>query len=165
MNTEINKTKWKCRRGLRELDLLFRRYSEAKLDSLSKEEFEMFNSILDLEDQALYDFIFKNESLGSPEKESFILNNLKKYSNLKVLQSDGTKFKTPELCDVIFSLGVIHHIKNPIDILKNINFTNSELEYISTLVDVKLMSHQHAADFWLKENTAIWQAWISEKCL
>jgi len=81
MNTDINKTKWKCRRGLRELDLLFRRYSEAKLDSLSKEEFEMFNSILDLEDQALYDFIFKNESLSSPEKESFILNNLKKFTD------------------------------------------------------------------------------------
>ena len=81
MNTDINKTKWKCRRGLRELDLLIRRYSEAKLDSLSKEEFEMFNSILDLEDQALYDFIFKNESLNSPEKESFILNNLKKYTD------------------------------------------------------------------------------------
>lgn len=81
MNTDINKTKWKCRRGLRELDLLIRRYSEAKLDSLSREEFEMFNSILDLEDQALYDFIFKNESLNSPEKESFILNNLKKYTD------------------------------------------------------------------------------------
>ena len=79
MNTDINKTKWKCRRGLRELDLLFRRYIEEKLDFLSKEEFEMFNSILDLEDQALYDFIFKNESLNSPEKESFILNNLKKF--------------------------------------------------------------------------------------
>ena len=81
MNTDINKTKWKCRRGLRELDLLFRRYRETKLDSLSREEFEMFNSILDLEDQALYDFIFKNESLNSPEKESFILNNLKKYTD------------------------------------------------------------------------------------
>ena len=79
MNTDINKTKWKCRRGLRELDLLFRRYSEDKLDSLSKEDFEMFNSILDLEDQLLYDFIFKNESLNSPEKESFILRNLKNF--------------------------------------------------------------------------------------
>jgi antitoxin CptB len=81
MNTDINKTKWKCRRGLRELDLLFRRYIEEKLDFLSKEEFEMFNSILDLEDQALYDFIFKNEPLNSPEKESFILNNLKKFTD------------------------------------------------------------------------------------
>ena len=79
MNTDINKTKWKCRRGLRELDLLFRRYSEDKLDSLSQEDFEMFNSILDLEDQPLYDFIFKNESLNSPDKERFILNNLKNF--------------------------------------------------------------------------------------
>ena len=79
MNTDINKTKWKCRRGLRELDLLFRRYSEDKLDSLSQEDFEMFNSILDLEDHPLYDFIFKNESLNSPDKESFILKNLKNF--------------------------------------------------------------------------------------
>ena len=81
MNTEINKTKWKCRRGLRELDLLFRKYSENSLESLSKEDFEMFNSILDMEDQPLYDFIFKNESLNSPEKESFILKNIKKFSD------------------------------------------------------------------------------------
>ena len=79
MNRDINKTKWKCRRGLRELDLLFRRYSEDNLDSLSKQDFEMFNSILDLEDQPLYDFIFKNESLNSPEKEIFILANIKKF--------------------------------------------------------------------------------------
>ena len=79
MNTDINKTKWKCRRGLRELDLLFRRDSEDKLDSLSQEDFEMFNSILDLEDQPLYDFIFKNKSLNSPEKENFILNNIKNF--------------------------------------------------------------------------------------
>ena len=79
MNTEINKTKWKCRRGLRELDLLFRRYSENNLESLSKEDFEMCNSILDLDDQPLYDFIFKNQSLNSPDKERFILNNLKNF--------------------------------------------------------------------------------------
>ncbi len=81
MNTEINKTKWKCRRGLRELDLLFRKYSENSLESLSREDFEMFNSILDIDDQPLYDFIFKNESLNSPEKESFILKNIKKFSD------------------------------------------------------------------------------------
>ena len=79
MNIEINRTKWKCRRGLRELDLLFRRYSENNLESLSKEDFEMFNSILDLDDQPLYDFIFKNQSLDSPDKEKFILDNLKNF--------------------------------------------------------------------------------------
>jgi succinate dehydrogenase flavin-adding protein (antitoxin of CptAB toxin-antitoxin module) len=41
----------------------------------------MFNSILDLEDQPLYDFIFKNETLNSPEQESFILNNIKNFTD------------------------------------------------------------------------------------
>jgi antitoxin CptB len=79
MNTYINKTKWKCRRGLRELDLLFRNYSEKNLESLSNDELAMFNSILDLEDQPLYDFIFKNESLNNPQQEDFILRNLKNF--------------------------------------------------------------------------------------
>ena len=79
MNTYINKTKWKCRRGLRELDLLFRNYSEKNLESLSSDELAMFNSILDLEDQPLYDFIFKNESLNNPQQEDFILRNLKNF--------------------------------------------------------------------------------------
>ena len=79
MNTYINKTKWKCRRGLREWDLLFRNYSEKNLESLSTDELAMFNSILDLEDQPLYDFIFKNEPLNNPQQEDFILKNLKNF--------------------------------------------------------------------------------------
>ena len=50
-----------------------------------------------------------------------INQNLKNNKNLEVINSDGLSFKTPELCDFIYSLGVIHHIKNPTDILKNIN--------------------------------------------
>ena len=79
MNTDINKTKWKCRRGLRELDLLFRKYSDTNLESLNNKDLEMFNSILELEDQPLYDFIFKGESLDNPIQESFILRNLKNF--------------------------------------------------------------------------------------
>ena len=79
MNTEINKTKWKCRRGLRELDLLFRKFSNNHLESLSKEDFDMFNSILDIEDQPIYDFIFKGVSLGNKTQEDFILQRIKKF--------------------------------------------------------------------------------------
>lgn len=81
MNIKINKTKWKCRRGLRELDLLFRRYSDKYLTSLSEDDFKMFNSILDIEDQPLYDFIFKNDSLNNPAQEEFILKNLKNFKD------------------------------------------------------------------------------------
>ena len=79
MNTQINKTKWKCRRGLRELDLLFRKFSGDHLETLSKADFDMFNSILDLEDQPLYDFIFKGTSIGSQAQEDFILLHIKKF--------------------------------------------------------------------------------------
>ena len=79
MNTEINKTKWKCRRGLRELDLLFRKFSNNNLESLSKADLEMFNSILDIEDHPIYDFIFKNISLGNQLQEDFILQRIKKF--------------------------------------------------------------------------------------
>ena len=47
----------------------------------SQEDFKLFNSILDMEDQPLYDFIFKNESLNSPDKEKFILNNIKNFTD------------------------------------------------------------------------------------
>ena len=79
MNTEINKTKWKCRRGLRELDLLFRKFSNNHLESLDKQDFDMFNSILDIEDQPIYDFIFKGVSLGNKLQEDFILRRIKKF--------------------------------------------------------------------------------------
>jgi|TARA_B110000008_G_C16428283_1_gene346776 antitoxin CptB len=79
MNTQINKTKWKCRRGLRELDLLFRNFSSKHLETLCEEDFEMFNIILDREDQQLYDFIFKNTSLGNKAQEDFILQHIKKF--------------------------------------------------------------------------------------
>jgi SAM-dependent methyltransferase len=49
-----------------------------------------------------------------------ISKNLNHKKNLTIVQSDGLKFKASELCDIIFSLGVIHHIKAPTDILKNI---------------------------------------------
>ena len=49
-----------------------------------------------------------------------ISNYFKEDKKIEIIQSDGIKFKTPELCDIIFSLGVVHHIKNPTDVFMNI---------------------------------------------
>jgi succinate dehydrogenase flavin-adding protein (antitoxin of CptAB toxin-antitoxin module) len=46
---------------------------------LSEADLEMFNSILDIEDQPIYDFIFKNISLGNQLQEDFILQRIKKF--------------------------------------------------------------------------------------
>jgi SAM-dependent methyltransferase len=51
---------------------------------------------------------------------SKINQDFKEHKNLQVIQSDGLSFKTDEKCDYIFSLGVIHHIKEPTDVLNNI---------------------------------------------
>ncbi|MDA9069105.1 succinate dehydrogenase assembly factor 2, partial [Gammaproteobacteria bacterium] len=55
------------------------KFSNNHLESLSKQDFDMFNSILDIEDQPIYDFIFKGVSLGNQSQEDFILQRIKKF--------------------------------------------------------------------------------------
>ena len=83
MSEQINRLRWKCRRGMRELDLLFKEFSEKDMLDLTIEDNAIFNAILDYDDQTLYDFIFKKISLGSSEHEEFIENKLKKFTKLE----------------------------------------------------------------------------------
>jgi antitoxin CptB len=82
MSKEINKIIWRCRRGMRELDLLFRSFSTDSLPNLGKDELLMLDEILNYDDQKLYDYIFKNESLNNLDHERFIQNYLKKFNKL-----------------------------------------------------------------------------------
>ncbi|MGA1510812.1 MAG: succinate dehydrogenase assembly factor 2 [Gammaproteobacteria bacterium] len=75
------KLKWRSRRGLRELDLLFRNFIQKYWDQLTAEEFEIFAQVVDLEDQQLFDYIFKNVRLGNDEVEAFIDQYIKSYLN------------------------------------------------------------------------------------
>ena len=80
MNDEINRINWKCRRGMREIDLLLREFSRTSLKNLTNDELSIFDQILNYDDQKLYDFIFKNETLGNIKHENFINKNLKTFS-------------------------------------------------------------------------------------
>ena len=75
------KLKWRSRRGLRELDLLFRNFIQKYWDQLTQEEFEIYAQVVDLEDQPLFDYIFKNVRLGNDEVEAFINQYIKSYLN------------------------------------------------------------------------------------
>ena len=57
MSNEINRIKWKCRRGMREIDLLLREFSKNSIKNLSNNDLSLFDEILDYDDQRLYDFI------------------------------------------------------------------------------------------------------------
>jgi antitoxin CptB len=75
------KLKWRSRRGLRELDLLFRNFIQKYWDQLTREEFEIYAQVVSLEDQPLFDYIFKNVRLGNDEVEAFIDQYIKSYLN------------------------------------------------------------------------------------
>tara|TARA_B100000482_G_scaffold156075_1_gene118004 strand:+ start:258 stop:515 length:258 start_codon:yes stop_codon:yes gene_type:complete len=80
MNKEINRIQWKCRRGMREIDLLLREFAKTGLDSLDPKHLSTFDQILNYDDQKLYDFIFKNESLNNSSHELFINKYLKTFT-------------------------------------------------------------------------------------
>ena len=80
MNKEINRIYSICRRGMREIDLLLREFSQTKLDHLDQEELIIFEQILSYDDQKLYDFIFKKTSLDNNLHENFINKFLKTFT-------------------------------------------------------------------------------------
>lgn len=75
------KLKWRSRRGLRELDLLFRNFIEKNWDDITDIELEQYAAIVNLEDQPLFDYIFKDISLGNAALELFIDQRIKPYLN------------------------------------------------------------------------------------
>ena len=80
MTAEINRLQWKCRRGMREIDLLLREFSRNSFKLLGPKDLITFDEVLNYDDQTLFDFIFKNVSLGDASHEAFINKHLKKFS-------------------------------------------------------------------------------------
>jgi len=80
MNKEINRIHWKCRRGMREIDLLLREFSMQTLVNLEDDQIKLFDAVLDYDDQKLFDYIFKNISLNNKVHEVFIDKYLKNFS-------------------------------------------------------------------------------------
>ena len=78
MTQEIIRINWKSRRGMRELDLLFRPIITNDIADFNDKDLMLFDEILDYDDQSLYDFIFKNMKLQSVEHEIFLKKILKK---------------------------------------------------------------------------------------
>ena len=80
MTREINRIQWKCRRGMREIDLLLREFSKKHLSDLDEVELSVFDAVLNYDDQTLYDFIFKNVGLENSLHEKFIETYLKTFT-------------------------------------------------------------------------------------
>ena len=65
---------------MREIDLLLREFSMETLVNLEEDQIKLFDTILDYDDQKLFDYIFKNISLNNKVHEVFIDKYLKNFS-------------------------------------------------------------------------------------
>jgi antitoxin CptB len=55
--TELNRLRWRCRRGMLENDLILARYLDARGAAISAEEVLALDRLLDLPDGELWDLI------------------------------------------------------------------------------------------------------------
>ncbi|MGH1426645.1 MAG: succinate dehydrogenase assembly factor 2 [Arenicella sp.] len=53
------KLKWRCRRGIKEFDVLFNRFLENDYPLLTEEQQAWFHQILDEQDPVIMDWLFK----------------------------------------------------------------------------------------------------------
>jgi antitoxin CptB len=57
---EVNKLRWRCRRGTRELDLLLLNYFDTCFPCAAEAEKEDFRRLLELPDTLLYRYLIQN---------------------------------------------------------------------------------------------------------
>jgi antitoxin CptB len=68
--SDLAKLKWRCRRGMKELDVLLTRYLEQYYEPACLTEQRAFQALLELSDAKLYNYLIKNEK---PVETSLLL--------------------------------------------------------------------------------------------
>ena len=69
MKPEIQKLLWRSRRGMLELDTLFREYLLHNGDQMDKQALAAFESLLELQDQTLFDAFSGKHSLDNAQHQ------------------------------------------------------------------------------------------------
>ena len=65
--SETARLKWKCRRGMKELDLLLERYLAERYAGAGPEEQGAFRELLDMQDPELFAFVTGRERPATEE--------------------------------------------------------------------------------------------------
>ena len=61
MAQKLGKLRWRCRRGMKELDVLLARYVDERFCGASNQEQDAFRRLLDTQDTALYAYCLGSE--------------------------------------------------------------------------------------------------------
>jgi antitoxin CptB len=70
--SEKSKLLWRCRRGVKELDVLFTRFVETSYDTLSDDEKLAFDKLLQIEDPDILGFMLYSEKPEDPEVANIV---------------------------------------------------------------------------------------------
>jgi len=74
--TNPNHLRWKCRRGMLELDLLLEQFLEHKYPHLSAADKIIFEELLELPDPVLHAYFMKSELPRKQAWREFVMNYL-----------------------------------------------------------------------------------------
>jgi antitoxin CptB len=61
MAADEGRLRWRCRRGMKELDILLARYMDERFGAASPQEQEAFRSLLEFQDPAIYAYCLGSE--------------------------------------------------------------------------------------------------------
>jgi antitoxin CptB len=70
--SEIRQLKWKCRRGMKELDLLLEGYLEVRYPEAGLAEQGAFRALLELQDPVLFDYVTGRDRPTSEDERRVI---------------------------------------------------------------------------------------------
>lgn len=69
---ELKRLRWRCRRGMRELDQLFERYLQHRWATASEDERGVFLQLLDSEDDKLWRWFMGYEAISDDAQAALI---------------------------------------------------------------------------------------------
>ena len=69
---ELRRLRWRCRRGMRELDQLMLRYLDGRWPAASEAERAVFLRLLDTEDDKLWRWFMGREAPGEAELDDIV---------------------------------------------------------------------------------------------
>lgn len=69
---ERERLRWRCRRGMLELDLLFQRFIAREFDRLTDHDLEVLSRVLDLPDNDLLEYCYGRRVPDDPDVKAFV---------------------------------------------------------------------------------------------
>lgn len=70
--SDLQHLKWRCRRGVKELDVVFTRYLENQFPTAPEDEQTAFRELLQIEDPTLFAMLIGSEPIENPQHAALL---------------------------------------------------------------------------------------------